>query len=764
MTPDILKIRARRGAVGDNLDRPDAPPKVRGDYAYASDLWAERMLWGVTVRSPYASARIRSIHIDEARAVAGVRAVLTHADVPGRKTFGLGRPDQPVLAGDVVRYVGEPVVLVAAEDLEQARRGAGLVRVDYEPLPGSFDPTVVLAEDAVLVHPEGNLIRHFKIRKGEEFSAPVVVTGSYEVGMQDQAALGPEAGLAVPQDDGSLQLFAATQWLHEDLAQVSASLGLDPSRLHLALAGLGGAFGAREDVSVQIHCALLALATGRPVKMMYGRDESFVGHVHRHPARMRYWHGADHDGRLIFVRAEILLDGGAYTSTSMKVCVNAGSFAAGPYEVPNVRVDCRAVRTNNPPAGAMRGFGATQVCFGYEAQMDKLAARLNLDPLEVRRRNALRENARVPTGQSLAGPIAVQRIIEELDKMPHPEPFREALDPQDLPGGLSNATRGEGVVRGVGYALGWKAFCYSEGFDDYCTARVRLSMADGRPFLEVHSAASEMGQGVAAVQVQVARSQVPIDDIALLPADSTVGSAGSSSASRQTYMTAGAIMEACRALRERLATLASEVADLSSHSLAMGREGLIEARTGSLLIAYDDLLRGGSVEETAVFRHLETEPVDPETGQGKAFVSFMFVGHRATVDVDEELGLVRVVELATAQDVGRAINPLAVQGQMEGGAAQGMGLALMEELQIHEGRILNASFTDYLIPTIVDMPPVRTKILEFEDPEGPFGVKGAGEPPAISSGPAVIAALADALGIEITRVPVRPDDLLGLSD
>ena len=764
MNTDLSKTRPERGGIGGNADRPDAPTKVSGDFAYASDLWAERMLWGVTVRSPHPSARIRGLHLDEARSFPGVRAVLTHDDVPGRKTFGLGKRDQPVLASDVVRFVGEPVALVAAEDLEQARRAADLVRIDYEPLPAWFDPEGSLADEALQVHPDGNLIRHFQIRKGKDFAAPVTVTGSYEIGMQDQAALGPEAGLAVPLDDGSLQVFVATQWLHEDLAQVSASLGVELDNLHLVLAGLGGAFGAREDVSVQIHCALLALATSRPVKMMYGRDESFVGHVHRHPARMHYTHGADREGRLLFVKAEVLLDGGAYTSTSMKVCVNAGSFAAGPYEVPNVAVDCRAVRTNNPPAGAMRGFGATQVCFGYEAQMDKLASQLQLDPLEIRRRNALTESSRTPTGQPLRGPIAVRRIIEELEAMPHPEPLEELPDPHDLPGGVSNATHGEGIVRGVGYALGWKAFCYSEGFDDYSTVRVRLSMADGRPLLEVHSAASEVGQGVAVIQVQVARSHVPIDDVILLPADSTVGSAGSSSASRQTYMTSGAITEACRALREHLLMLAGEVADLPSHSIALGREGLIDVSTGSVLMRYEDVLRDRSVEKTAVFRHPETEPLNPETGQGRAFVSFMFVGHRATVDVDEELGLVRVVELATAQDVGRAINPLAVEGQMEGGAAQGMGLALMEELRIDKGRILNASFTDYLIPTIVDMPPVRSKILEFADPDGPFGVKGAGEPPAISSGPAVIAALANALGRDIHRVPVRPDDLLAWTE
>lgn len=764
MTSTGLDAAPRVGSIGTSATRPDARIKTTGEFAYASDLWAERMLWGVTVRSPHPSARIRSINVDHARALPGVRAILTHRDVPGRKNFGLGRPDQPVLAEDVVRYVGEPVALVAAEDLEQARRAAAVIAVDYEPLPASFDPEAALEQATPQVHPDGNLIRHFKVRRGSDLSAPVIVRGSYEIGMQDQAALGPEAGLAVPLEGGSLQLFVATQWLHEDLAQVSASLGLQPDDLHLVLAGLGGAFGAREDVTVQIHCGMLALATRRPVKMMYGRDESFVGHVHRHPARLHYVHGADDDGRLRFVQARIILDGGAYTSTSMKVCVNAGSFAAGPYEVPNVRVDCLAVRTNNPPAGAMRGFGATQVCFAHEAQMDKIAVEVGLRPLEVRRRNAMKERSSVPTGQQLRGKVAVQQIIDELESAPLPPPLGASPPLHELPGGVSNATHGESVARGVGYALGWKAFCYSEGFDDYSTARVRLSVNNGRPFLEVHSAAAEMGQGVAVVQVQIARSEIPVDDVVLVPADSSVGSAGSSSASRQTYMTGGAVAAACRGLRVRLLDLAAAATAVPVQGLVPGRDGLIDPSRGELVLRYQDLLQDSALEETAVFRHPETEPLDPATGQGRGFVSFMFVGHRAIVDVDRELGLVRVVELATAQDVGRAINPAGVEGQMEGGAAQGMGLAIMEELRIDSGRILNPSFTDYLIPTIVDMPPVRTKILEFEDPDAPFGVKGAGEPPAISSGPAVVAALRNAFGVAISRIPARPDDLLGLSD
>jgi len=379
----------------------------------------EDMLWGVTLRSPHPRARIRSIDIGAALATAGVTAVLTHEDVPGSKHFGLEIADQPVLAIDEVRYTGEAVAIVAADHPETARRAAAKIVVDYEVLNPITDRRAAMSPDSPLVHATptqgrypggGNILRHLRVRRGNAgLAAEVVVTGEYEVGMQDQAFLGPESGLAVPAEDGGVELYIATQWLHVDQSQVAASLGLPVSKVRLSLAGVGGAFGAREDVSMQIHACLLALHTNRPVKMVYSREESFYGHVHRHPATMRFEHGANRDGKLVYVKAEVILDGGAYASSSPAVISNAASFAVGPYECDNVLIDGYVLYTNNPPCGAMRGFGAVQVCFGHESQMDKLAAALDIDPVELRIRNAMHEGSLMPTGQVVdsAAPVAV---------------------------------------------------------------------------------------------------------------------------------------------------------------------------------------------------------------------------------------------------------------------------------------------------------------------------------------------------------------------
>ncbi len=718
-----------RGRVGESVLRVDAVPKVQGAFEYSSDLRAEGMLFGVTVRSPHAHARIAAVDVVAARALPGVRAVLVHADVPGRKTFGMDHADQPVLAAERVRYEGEAVALVAAEDLETARIAAGLVRVVYESLEVISDARAAVEGFGLALHEGGNLLRHVRIRHGAgPLEADVVVTGSYEVGMQDQAFLGPESGLAVPAADGGVDLYVATQWLHVDREQVAASLALPSAKVRLHLAGVGGAFGGREDVSMQIHACLLAMRTGRPVRMVYSREESFYGHVHRHPAWMTYETGAARDGTLVYVRADIVLDGGAYASSSPAVVSNAACFACGPYRVPLAVVDARVAYTNNPPCGAMRGFGAVQVAIAHEAQIDRLAAALGMDPVSLRIHNALRTGDRMITGQVIDGPAPVAELLERLRAMPLP-PDRGQLpaDLRELPGGVANTTHGEGVRRGVGYAVGFKNIGFSEGFDDFSTARVRVSIDGGEPLAEVHTAAAEVGQGLVTILEQIARTELGIDRVVVLDADTSIGSAGSTSASRQTWMTGGAVRIACERLRARL-----------------------------------DELAAGPIEETVEFHHRPTRPLDAETGQGDAHVALAFAAHRAVCDVDTELGLVRVVEIAAVQDVGRIMNAIQCEGQIHGGIAQGLGLALMEEIQVVDGLIRNPSFTDYLIPTVLDMPPVRLELTETPHPDAPYGLNGVGEPPNIAAPPAIVAALCAATGRDLHRVPVRPDDLVGL--
>jgi CO/xanthine dehydrogenase Mo-binding subunit len=731
------------GRVGESVRRVDAVPKVTGEFAYSSDLHAEGMLWGHTLRSPHAHARIAEIDISQALTMPGVHAVLTHDDVPGAKTYGLDFADQPVLAIDRVRYLGEPVALVAAEHPEQARRAAERITVEFEPLELVVDPERATEQEPL--HPESptaghgfrddprpNVLRTIVIRHGDPDAAgDVSVSGVYELGQQDQAFLGPESGLAVPDGEGGVDVYVATQWVHVDRDQVAPCLGLEPDQVRIHLSGVGGAFGGREDLSMQIHGALLALHTNRAVKIVYSREESFVGHVHRHPAKIWAEHRATSAGKLVCVRVRILLDGGAYASSSAAVTANAACFACGPYKVDNALIESTCVYTNNPPCGAMRGFGAVQGCFAHEAQMDKLAAALRIDPVELRLLNALGPGDRLPTGQLVTGSFPAAEVIRRAAELPVPEPEELPRDPIRLPGGAGNTTRGQGVRRGVGFAVGFKNVCFSEGFDDSCAARVRL-WRDGDEELaaEVHCAAAELGQGVNDVILQVARTELGTEHVVLAPASSDgVGSAGSASASRLTWMAAGAVRVACRDALAELESGRSEV----------------------------------DVERT--YHHARTAPLDPGTGQvtaERAHVAFICAAMRVVAEVDVELGLTRVVWIGTAQDIGKALNPRAVEGQIEGGIAQGLGLALMEEIQTRDGLITNASFTDYLIPTALDMPRVDSELVEVEEPDAPYGAKGVGEPPTVVSTAAVVSALRDASGHELARVPVRPDDLAGL--
>ena len=762
------RVRDRRvheRGVGTSPPRPDAPLKVLGRFAYASDLHIDGMLWGATVRSPHPRARIAGIDISAALAIRGVATVLTAEDVPGHPFFGIKVSDQPVLAGHEVRYVGEPVAIVAADHPETARRAVEAVRVDYRVQAPLTDPEAALSGAGDPIDPGGNVARHVRIRHGDVPSArsraEVVVEGKYTTGVQDPAFLGPEAALAVPDGTGGIDLFVASQWIHDDRRQIAAALGLDPSRVRLTLSGVGGAFGGREDISVHIHACMLALRMGRPVKMSYNREESFVGHVHRHPSRIRIELGARRDGRLVFSKVRLLLDGGAYTSTSQIVIANASYFAAGAYRVDHVEIDGYAVYTNNPPRGAMRGFGAVQACYAIESAMDRLAGALQMDPLELRMANAIQEGCLLPTGQAVDGPTPTAELLEHLRDLPMPPETTGSPDLRRLPGGVGNTTHGEGVVRGVGYALGMKAIGFSGGVDDYSTARVSLSMVGRSPLVEVYSAASECGQGIVAVQAQIARTELGVDRVVVRPADTLIGDAGSSAASRQTWMTGGAVKGACERVRNSLLERASVRLGYDPQDLSFVDGGIVHAGSGQPLIALADLLADGTVEATFEYHHRPTEAIDDLAGQGNAHIAFAYAAHRAVVDVDTELGLVRVVELVAAQDVGKAINPQAVEGQIEGGTAQGLGLALLEEVQITDGVVRNASFTDYLMPTILDMPPVHVRIFEFPHPDSPYGLNGVGEPPTLSSTPAIVNALRDATGLELPRVPVRPSDLVG---
>ena len=744
-------------AIGTSAPRPDGVAKVRGDFAFSSDLWAEGMLWAHILRSPHPSARIRSIDLSGASKINGVRAVLTQDDVPGKKIFGLEHPDQPVFADGVVRFYGEAIAAIAADHPETARRAADAIIVDYE----VFEP-LVDAELAILaepIHPDGNIFRHLVIRHGDQsVVGDVQVEGTYEVGMQDQAFMGPESGLAIPDDDAQgVDLFVSTQFLHSDLAQTALCLGLAEEKVRLTLSGVGGAFGGREDVSMHIYLAMLALRTHRPVKIVYSRLESFLGHVHRHPAKMWFRHHATREGILQRVEARIVFDGGAYASTSSAVLANGSCFAAGPYKVPSATIEGFAVRTNNPSCGAMRGFGAVQTCFGHESQMDKLAAALQLDPIALRRINALEPGDTIITGQKITGTLPVREVIDLLANHPMPPDARQTDDMMARPGGAGRTADAEHVTRGVGFAVGWKNLMFSEGFDDYSTAA--CSVDNG--IVSIKCAAAEVGQGFVTLVQQIGREEFGVDDVIIEPADTSIGSAGSTSASRQTWMSGGAVKAACEEVRAQIITAVARTHMISVDALVFDG-GYVRSLNGDIDIALADVDGGRRFHATVEFHHAPTMTLD-ENGQGDAHVSFAVAAHRAVVDVDAGLGLVRVVEMAMSQDVGRILNPLQALGQFEGGTAQGVGLAIMEEIVLDRGKVRNPSFTDYLIPTALDMPPVVIAgLVEQPEPLAPYGAKGIGEPPTISSTPAVVAAVRAATGRPLTRVPIRPDDIVGL--
>ncbi|MFI7499783.1 xanthine dehydrogenase family protein molybdopterin-binding subunit [Streptomyces sp. NPDC049687] len=776
-----------RGGIGESTLRPDGTLKVTGEFAYSSDLWHEDMLWGQILRSTVAHAEIVSIDTSEALATPGVYAVMTYDDLPTDvRSYGLEIQDTPVLAHGKVRHHGEPVAIVAADHPETARRAAAKIKVEYRELPVITDEASATAPDAILVHddrtdhhvghvPHPNIVHRQPIVRGDVTAAAaradVIVRGEYTFGMQDQAFLGPESGLAVPEEDGGVHLYIATQWLHADLRQIAPVLGLPEDRVRMTLAGVGGAFGGREDLSMQIHACLLALRTGKPVKIVYNRFESFFGHVHRHPAKLSYEHGATRDGKLTHVKCRIVLDGGAYASSSPAVVGNASSLGVGPYAVDDVDIEAVALYTNNPPCGAMRGFGAVQACFAYEAQMDKVAKELGLDPVEFRQLNAMEQGTVMPTGQPVDSPAPVAELLRRVKAMPLPPERQwessEGADVRQLPGGLSNTTHGEGVVRGIGYAVGIKNVGFSEGFDDYSTARVRVEVLAGEPVATVHTAMAEVGQGGVTVHAQIVRTELGVGQVTIHPANTEVGSAGSTSASRQTYVTGGAVKNACELVREKVLEIgrrafgAYHPAWATAELLLEG--GKVVTDGGEVLADLVDVLGEEAVEVEAEWRHRPTEPFDLRTGQGNGHVQYSFAAHRAVVEVDTELGLVKVVELACAQDVGKALNPLSVLGQIQGGTTQGLGVAVMEEIIVDPktAKVRNPSFTDYLIPTILDTPTIPVDVLELADHQAPYGLRGVGEAPTLSSTPAVLAAIRNATGLELDRTPVRPEHLTG---
>ena len=739
--------------VGSSSLRHDAADKTTGAFAYSNDLRVEGMLHGATLRSPHPYARIAAIDLEPARALPGVHAALSAWDVPDNR-FGLVVRDEHVLAEDVVRYVGEPVAVVAAEDPVIARRACAAIAVDYEPLTPIIDPRGALEADPI--HPDGNLLHEVHFTGGDpDARGPVTVEAEYVLGRQEHAFLAPEAGVAFPDGHGGIELHIATQWLHSDRNQIAHALGLPIERVVLVQSGVGGAFGGREDVTIQIHACLLALATQRPMKIALSREESFLAHRQRHPGRIWMRTDAERDGTLVSIEARIVLDGGAYASTSGPVLVNTATFVQGPYRVPNGRVDAWAVRTNNPSSGAFRGFGNPQASYVHEAQMDRLARALDMDPVQLRLRNALVEGDRLLCGQLLDRPTPVAEVIRRCDAMALPSEAA-AGDPElHLPGGVGGAGDRRHVRRGVGFAAVMKNTAFSESTIDESTALVRLQ--DGRA--SVRCAAVEVGQGFVTVARQIAATILTVDDVTIATADTRIPSAGSTSASRQTQTSGSAVAVAAAAVKEQLLRFVARRRGLAADGLEL-QDGWVVDADGQRLCTVSEGGEGRFFQATERWENRPTRTLDGVPHPDLPLhVAIGYSAQRAVVDVDVELGLIKVVQVNACQDAGTVVNPVALEGQIEGGIVQGMGLAVMEDFQVVDGQPVNADFDFYLIPTIVDAPAIRVELVEDPEPGIPLGLKGAAEIPLINALPAVTAAVRDATGLELCAVPIEPEHI-----
>ncbi|MEU2212544.1 molybdopterin cofactor-binding domain-containing protein [Streptomyces hygroscopicus] len=737
--------------LGVSLQPADSAAKASGTFPYAADLWAEGLLWAAVLRSPHPHARIVSIDTAQAAEMPGVRAVVTHADVPGDASHGRRVADRPVFAKDLVRHHGEPIAAVAADHPDTARLAAAAIAVEYEVLEPVTDPEQAFSAEPL--HPDGNLVRHIPLSFGDpEVVGEVIVEGLYRIGRQDPAPIGAEAGLAVPRPDGGVEIYTASTDPHADRDLAAACFGLEPERVKVVVTGVPGAMGEREDPGMQLPLGLLALRTGHPVKLAATREESFLGHAHRHPTLLRYRHHADAQGKLVKVEAQILLDAGAYADSSADTLAAAVSFACGPYVVPHAFIEGWAVRTNNPPSGHVRGEGAMQVCAAYEGQMDKLAAKLGLDPAEIRMRNVMATGDLLPTGQTVTCPAPVAELLQAVRDAPLP-PLPED-DPEEewlLPGGLEGAGDPAAVRRGVGYALGMVHMLGAEGADEVSTATVKVT----GPVATVICAAVETGQGFTTLARQIVQDVLGIEEVHVAPIDTDQPPAGPASRGRHTWVSGGAVERAAKMVRTQLLQPLAHKFGMSTELLTIA-DGKITSYDGVLSTTVEEALEGKELWATAQCRPHPTEPLD-ETGQGDAFVGLAYCAVRAVVDVDIEIGAVRVVDMTVAQDVGRVLNPRQLRARIEAGIAQGIGAALTENLRTSRGVVRHPDLTGYALPTALDVPDIRiVKLVEERDVVAPFGAKAASAVPVVTSPAAVAAAVRAATGRPVNRLPIRP--------
>jgi CO/xanthine dehydrogenase Mo-binding subunit len=720
--------------IGHSAPRVDAVAKVTGEALFPGDLAMDGMLHMKILFSGRVHARILSIDTRAAESYPGVAAVLTAKDVPVNE-YGLIFPDQAVLCGpgsakeggDIVRTVLDQIALVIADTEETAAAARDLIEVEYEDLPGVFDPYEAMAEGAPQLHADrpGNVLSHYRLRKGDMDDgwrqAEVIVEGTYSTSWQEHAYLQPEAGLAYIDEEGRVTVEVGGQWTHEDQEQICHALGLPPEQVRVIYPAIGGAFGGREDMSVQIVLALAAFKLRRPVKIIWSREESITGHHKRHPVTVKTRWGATRAGKLTAVEAEVVGDAGAYAYTSTKVMGNATLMCTGPYVFPNAHVDVYSVYTNNLPGGAFRGFGGPQGAFAAENQMNKLAELLDIDPVELRLKNALRDGDLTTVQTPLPPGVTMAEVIEACaaeggwgQKGEHWE-----RPPASQPTAAHKR-------RGVGMAVAFKNVGFSFGAPERCTAIVELHGEAEIEEVVLRHAAAEVGQGshTALAQMAAEALDVPLERVRLVMSDTaTSGDSGSVSASRMTFMAGNSIRGAAEEALRRW---------------------------------HDEEERPAVA--TYVYLPPKTSALDPQTGKSDPNFAYGYVAEAVELEVDLETGQIELLNVVCADDVGKAINPRLVTGQVEGAVVQAQGYAIMEHFQMHEGRVLTPHLSTYLIPGVLDVPQhVEPVILELADKEGPWGVRGMAEMPFMPLAPAIAAALHDATGLWFDHIPLTPE-------
>lgn len=748
--------------IGHPMARHDAWEKVVGRTKYADDFDMPRMLYGKALRSAHPSAKILSIDTSAAERLAGVEAVLTAKDVPNNETVtrfgqthdvggfeGLYR----VLADKKVRFMGEAVALVAAETEEIAGEALRLIHVDYEPLPGVFDPLEAIKDDALKVgEMDSNLICNYRVRKGdiaEGFSrADAIIENTYRVPFVEHAFMEPESGMAWIDENGVITIRVSTQVI-EHFRDVADVLGIPHNRIRVIAPMVGGGFGSKEDITVESFVALLAWKTRRPVKMTWTREESILCSSKRHPYVMRYRTGATKEGNLVAMEAELVSDAGAHVYLSPWVLLYSTVDATGPYDIEHVKVDAYTVLTNNTFSSANRGFGAPQVCFAYESQMDELAKKLNLSPLELRKKNYLHKGDALATGRVLNYAVETEQTAEKA---------LEALGEPSEPSSCS-----EKIGRGL--ASGMTSYGRMTFLHDTSRSYVSLEM-DGS--VTVRCGVQDIGGGQASSLASISAEilGVPMEEVKVFIGDTALTPiAGTTTATRMLYMSGNATFKAAMEVRKNILSKAGELLEVSPKDLVLRDRKVFVKGTPAEALPLEKVVRACAGEgiplyNVAQFNAPFRELIDFKTGQGQVFPDFTFGSHAAEVAVDMETGKVRVLKLIACYDVGQAINPLSCEGQLEGGALYGMGYGLTEKVILNKGITLTPSFSEYLVPTALDAPHVQTILIESRDGAGPFGAKGVGEPSCNSPAPAVANAVADAIGVRIYDLPITPEKIL----